>query len=206
MTQLKRIFVDVKQQEQVIDQYLSGDTVSRVFATLEYYTYRSINKPVPGIFSKYNGKNNSGETKNLVQLKRQLKTHVLSFLASYQDMINSYGSFPYPNNFSEKDCKNFIKNCKNLVSDPDVKEYCDNLLSIINKDFQKVIDYYYRSQNKGKKPEMDPQAQLNHFMPAIGQADYNAQKAAKLAEEGKYKHVIDINENAKIGNKFVRNA
>lgn len=190
-------FVNIQYEEQVVDQYLSGDTASRVLATLEYYTYRSINKPVPGIFAKYNGKNNSGMTKNLIQLKRQLKTHVLSFLASHQDMVNLYGSFPFPENFGEKECKKFITTCKNLVKDQDVKVYCDHLLSIIKKDYQKVLDFYYKTQQKGKRPEMDPQTQINKFMPAIGQADYNAQRAAKMAQEGSYRHTIDINEKAK---------
>ena len=193
----KQLFYDMQYEEQVVDQYLSGDTASRVLATLEYYTYRSINKSVPGIFAKYNGKNNSGMTKNLNQLKRQLKTHVLSFLASHQDMINLYGSYPFPENLSEKECKNFITTCKNLVKDPEVKVYCDHLLLIIKKDYQKVLDFYYKNQQKGKRPEMDPQTQINKFMPAIGQADYNAQKAAKMAQEGNYKHTIDINEKAK---------
>ena len=101
------MFVNTKLEEQIVDQYLSGDTACRVFASLEYFTYRSINHPVPGIFAKYNGTNNSGNTKSLPQLKRQLKTHVLSFLASHQDMINTYGKYVYPNNFSAKDTKNF---------------------------------------------------------------------------------------------------
>ena len=61
----KTTFVNKKIEEQIVDQYLCGDTASRVFATLEYFTYRSINQKVPGIFAKYNGKNNSGMTKTL---------------------------------------------------------------------------------------------------------------------------------------------
>ena len=189
-------FVNQQAEEQIIDQYLSGDTACRVFATLEYYTYRSIQKPVPGIFAKYTGKNNSGVTKSLEQLKRQLKTHVLSFLSSHQDMVNNYGIYPYPNNFSEKDTKNFIRTCQSIVKDPEVKMYCEHLLDIIKKDYQKVIKYY-QSLKKDKKPEMDPQTQINKFMPAIGESAYNQEKAAKMAREGKYVHNVDINEKAK---------
>lgn len=39
--------VNKQYEEQIVDQYLSGDTAARVFATLEYYTYRSNQKPVP---------------------------------------------------------------------------------------------------------------------------------------------------------------
>jgi len=189
-------YVNKQKEEQIVDQYLCGDTASRVFATLEYYTYRSINQKVPGIFAKYNGKNNSGMTKTLVQLKRQLKTHVLSFLASHQDMINNYGSYPYPNNFKEKDARNFILTCEKLVKDPDVKMYCKNLISIINKDYQTVIDYYMNSQ-KQKKPEMDPNQQIKRFMPAVGMSYELEQNAANMAQQGRYEHRIDIDEKAK---------
>lgn len=189
-------YVNKKLEAQIVDQYLSGDTASRVFATLEYYTYRSINCKVPGIFAKYTGKNNSGMTKTLEQLKRQLKTHVLSFLASHQDMINNYGTYPYPNNFSEKDTKNFILTCQKLVKDPDVKIYCKNLISIVNKDYQSVLNYYMESQKK-KVAEMDPNQQIKKFMPAVGYSYEIEQKAAKMAQNGKYEHKIDIDENAK---------
>ena len=169
-------FVDKQYEAQIVDQYLSGDTACRVFATLEYYTYRSINSHVPGIFAKYNGKNNSGMTKTLDQLKRQLKTHVLSFLASHQDMINSYGIYPYPNNFTEKDAKKFILTCEKLVKDPEVKIHCKNLIAIINKDYQTVLNYYLKIQKKNK-PEMDPKIQVKKFMPAIGISIENKEKA-----------------------------
>lgn len=189
-------FVNQQAEDQIIDQYLSGDTACRVFATLEYYTYRSVQKPVPGIFTKYIGKNNSCITKSLEQLKRQLKTHVLSFLSSHQDMVNNYGSYPYPNNFSEKETKDFIRTCQNIVKDPEVKIYCEHLINIIKKDYQKVIKYY-QSIKKEKKPEMDPQTQINKFMPAIGESAHNEEKAAKMAREGKFVHNFDIDESAK---------
>lgn len=192
----KTTFVNKKIEEQIVDQYLCGDTASRVFATLEYFTYRSINQKVPGIFAKYNGKNNSGMTKTLEQLKRQLKTHVLSFLASHQDMINNYGSYPYPNNFKEKDARNFISTCEKLVKDPDVKIHCQNLISIINQDYQKVLNYYMNAQKK-KKAEMDPNEQIKKFMPAVGMSYELEQKAASLAQNGRFEHKIEINELAK---------
>lgn len=192
----KTTFVNKKIEEQIVDQYLCGDTASRVFATLEYFTYRSINQKVPGIFAKYNGKNNSGMTKTLEQLKRQLKTHVLSFLASHQDMINNYGSYPYPNNFKEKDARNFILTCEKLVKDPDVKIHCQNLISIINQDYQKVLNYYMNAQKK-KKAEMDPNEQIKKFMPAVGMSYELEQKAASLAQNGRFEHKIEINELAK---------
>ena len=192
----KTTFVNKKIEEQIVDQYLCGDTASRVFATLEYFTYRSINQKVPGIFAKYNGKNNSGMTKTLEQLKRQLKTHVLSFLASHQDMINNYGSYPYPNNFKEKDARNFILTCEKLVKDPDVKIHCQNLISIINQDYQKVLNYYMNAQKK-KKAEMDPNEQIKKFMPAVGMSYELEQKAANLAQNGRFEHKIEINELAK---------
>ena len=77
------------------------------FYHFRYYTYGSINSKVPGIFQNIKEKNNQGITKSLEQFKRQLKTHVLSLLASNQDMINNYGNYPLQNNFSEKDTKNF---------------------------------------------------------------------------------------------------
>ena len=197
MSVIKNIFVNTQLEEQIVDQYLSGDTACRVFASLEYFTYRSINHPVPGIFAKYNGTNNSGNTKNLPQLKRQLKTHILSFLASHQDMINTYGKYVYPNNFSEKDTKNFIKTCQKLVTDQDVKIYCDLLICIINKEYQKVVNHFYNTQKNQRKPEMDPNTQIRKFMPALGQSYQNEEKAAKLAREGKYVHQVDINEEAK---------
>ena len=132
------MLIDQQAEDQIIDQYLSGDTACRVFATLEYYTYRSVQKPVPGIFAKYNGKNNSGMTKSLEQLKRQLRTHVLSFLSSHEDMVSNYGSFPYPNNFSERDTKNFIKTCQNIVQDPEVKTYCEHLKILSIKTIKKL--------------------------------------------------------------------
>ena len=192
----QKIYADKRMEEQIVDQYLCGDTASRVFATLEYFTYRSINKQVPGIFAKYNGKNNSGMTKTLEQLKRQLKTHVLSFLASHQDMINNYGSYPYPNNFKEKDARNFILTCEKLVKDPDVKIHCKNLISIINQDYQTVLNYYMNTQ-KIKKAEMDPNEQIKKFMPAVGMSYELEQKAASLAQKGRFEHKIEINELAK---------
>lgn len=193
---MKTTFINQQYEDQIVDQYLSGDTACRVFATLEYYTYRSIQKPVPGIFAKYNGKNNSGITKSLEQLKRQLKTHVLSFLASHQDMINVYGSYPFPNNFKEKDVKAFINNCEKQIKDPEVKIYCNHLISILKKDYQTVLNYYKNMQKKNR-PEMDPKTQISKYMPAIGYSYQNEEKATKLAREGKYTHTIDINELAK---------
>ena len=135
-------------------------------------------------------------TKTLEQLKRQLKTHVLSFLASHQDMINNYGSYPYPNNFKEKDARNFILTCEKLVKDPDVKIHCQNLISIINQDYQKVLNYYMNAQKK-KKAEMDPNEQIKKFMPAVGMSYELEQKAANLAQNGRFEHKIEINELAK---------
>ena len=135
-------------------------------------------------------------TKILEQLKRKLKTHVLSFLASHQDMINTYGKYPYPNNFSEKDAKNFILTCKKLVKDPEVKIYCKNLISIINKDYRTVLNYYMNIQKK-KKVEMDPNEQIEKFMPAVGYSYEIEHKSAKIARNGNYEHKIDINEYAK---------
>ena len=135
-------------------------------------------------------------TKTLEQLKRQLKTHVLSFLASHQDMINNYGSYPYPNNFKEKDARNFILTCEKLVKDPDVKIHCQNLISIINQDYQKVLNYYMNAQKK-KKAEMDPNEQIKKFMPAVGMSYELEQKAASLAQNGRFEHKIEINELAK---------
>lgn len=135
-------------------------------------------------------------TKTLEQLKRQLKTHVLSFLASHQDMINNYGNYPYPNNFPEKDVRKFILTCQKLVKDPDVKIYCNNLIAIINKDYQSVLNYYMNTQKK-KVVEMDPNMQIQKFLPAVGYSYEIEHKAAKMAQNGKFEHKIDIDENAK---------
>lgn len=189
-------YADEQSEEQIIDQYLSGDTACRLFATLEYYTFRSVQQNVPGIFAKYNGKNNSGLTKSLENLKRQLKTHILSFLLSHQDMVKSYGSYPFPNNFTENEIKNFILTCQNIVNDPEVKVYCALLLSIIKKDYQKVLKYF-KNIKTDKKPEMDPQRQIDTLMPAIGESTSNQEKALKKAREGNFVHSVDINELAK---------
>ena len=53
-------------------------------------------------------------SKALEQFKSQLKIHVLSFLTSNQDMINNYGIYLYPNNFSQKIQKILYLFAKNL--------------------------------------------------------------------------------------------
>ena len=93
-------YVNKLLEKQKKDQYKCSDILKRVFATLEYYTYRSINKTGPCIFAEYNGKNNSWRTKTLEELKSQLKTGVLSFLESHQDMINIFIYFFLVNNFT----------------------------------------------------------------------------------------------------------
>ena len=83
-------------------------------------------------------------TKTLEQFKRQLKTHIFSFLASHQDMINSYGNYSYRNNFPEKDVRKFILVCQKLVKDPDVNIYYNILIAIINKDYQSLFKLLYQ--------------------------------------------------------------
>ena len=44
---------------------------------------------------------------------------------------------------------------------------------------------------------MDPNQQIKKFMPAVGMSYELEQKAANLAQTGKYEHKIDIDEKAK---------
>ena len=44
---------------------------------------------------------------------------------------------------------------------------------------------------------MDPQTQINKFMPAIGESAHNEEKASKMAREGKFVHKVKINEKKK---------
>ena len=189
-------YVNKLLEKQKEDQYKCSDILKRVFATLEYYTYRSINKTGPCIFAEYNGKNNSWRTKTLEELKSQLKTGVLSFLESHQDMINKYGTYPYPNNFEKENALNFILTCEKLVKDPDVKIHCKNLIYIINQNYQTVIDYYMNIQ-KQKQVKMESNPQIKKLMGIVGMSYELEQKEANLAETGKYEHNVDIDKKAK---------
>lgn len=111
-------------------------------------------------------------------------------------MIKLYGNYPYPHNFTERNAKSFIFTCEKTIKDPEVKIYCQHLIAIINKDYQKVLNFY-KSTQKNNIPEMEPNEQIRKFMPAIGYSYQNEEKAAKLAQEGKYIYNIDINEKAK---------
>ena len=101
-------------------------------------------------------------TKVLEQFKMQLKTHVLSFLTSNPDKINNYGIYLYPNNFSEKDAKNFIFACQKFVKEHKVKIYCNNLIDITNRDYQRVLNNYMNTQKK-KVVGMDPNMRIQKF-------------------------------------------
>ena len=187
--------IDKLKEEMACDIKLSGDTFIRMMSSLENVIYRGCKMIPPGIFNKYD-EYNSGSTKELDKLRRQLKIQIKVFLSSYQDMVEkNKGKYPFPSNFPKEKTMKLIDKFKTLAITNNTGDdlYCEAVESIFKDDHDKV---YLLLPNNSKNKGLAPEIQIKYFTKVNGKVYDTTEKAVKeFREKGAINNNVEIDEN-----------
>ena len=148
--------------KQKLDQAYSFGVMGNLFSALEWYAYRISGekiKPNDLRFNHYNNFN-SGNKKELDQLKNQIITQIEIFKFSYLIYKKDHKKYNFPENLSEKDIIKEIEKWKNLIKNksPDNLKYYDAILNIIQGNDISFVDEIKKEViEKGEDPnKIDP--------------------------------------------------
>ena len=171
------------------EQAYSNEILCRMLSTAECYFYRVINKsPEREIFGYYNGFN-SGNTKSLEHLKKQLLNEIEIFKCSYEDYIYHYDKYDFPINLTMENILNVINQWKYYLiryqKDKEIKYY-DSICELIKGNSGICFRKEIKELNKGK---------VNKY----GQVSRQLMKNIPYIQEKAEKFVQRIRENAKNG-------
>lgn len=171
------------------EQAYSNEILCRMLSTAECYFYRVLNKtPEEEIFGYYNGFN-SGNTKSLEHLKKQLLNEIELFKTSYEDYVYQYKKYDFPVNLTMKNILNIIEQWKHyLISYQKYKEieYYESISELIKGNLGVCFRKEIKELNKGK---------VNTY----GQVSKQLMKNIPYIQEKAEKFVQRIRENAKKG-------
>ena len=148
--------------KQKLDQAYSFGVMGNLFSALEWYAYRIYGekiKPNDLRFNHYNNFN-SGNKKDLDQLKNQIITQIEIFKFSYLIYKKDHKKYNFPENLSEKDIIKEIEKWKNLIKNksPDNLKYYDAIINIIQGNDISFVDEIKKEViEKGEDPnKIDP--------------------------------------------------
>lgn len=135
------------------EQAYSNEILCRMLSTAECYFYRVINKSLEReIFGYYNGFN-SGNTKSLEHLKKQLLNEIEIFKCSYEDYIYHYDKYDFPINLTMENILNVINQWKYYLiryqKDKEIKYY-DSICELIKGNSGICFRKEIKELNKGK--------------------------------------------------------
>ena len=112
---------------QIQDQQFSNDIMARLLSVAENYALRSKGVSLDEIREKeifgYYDTFESGKEKSLPELKLQLMFEIEVFRFSYEDFINKYQNYNFPENLSKEDILKNLNEWKNYVINEDKKFY-----------------------------------------------------------------------------------
>jgi hypothetical protein len=123
----------IQLNQQKLDQAYSYGVMGNIFSALEWYAYRlSGETPKDLRFNNYNNFN-SGNKKDLTQLKNQIITQIEIFKFSYLIYKKDHKKYEFPQNLTENDIIKEIEKWKNLIKNksPENLKYYDSILKII---------------------------------------------------------------------------
>ena len=187
--------IDKLKEEMACDIKLSGDTFIRMMSCLENVIYRGCKMNPPGIFNKYD-EYNSGSSKSLDKLRRQLKIQIKVFLSSYQDIvIKNKGKYSFPKNFPKEKVSKLIDSFKTMAISNNTGDdiYCQAIECIFNGNHDKV---YLLLPNTDINKGLDPELQIKHFTKVNGKVFETTEKAInEFREKGEINNTVEIDEN-----------
>jgi hypothetical protein len=118
---------------QIQDQQFSNDIMARLLSVSENYALRSKGDSLDEIREKeifgHYDTFESGKEKTLPELKLQLMFEIEVFRFSYEDFINKYEKYSFPENLTKKEILKNLNEWKNYVKDED-KKYYDAIIKI----------------------------------------------------------------------------
>ena len=118
---------------QIQDQQFSNDIMARLLSVSENYALRSKGDSLDEIREKeifgYYDTFESGKEKPLSELKLQLMFEIEVFRLSYEDFINKYEKYNFPENLTKEEILKNLNEWKNYVKDED-KKYYDVIIRI----------------------------------------------------------------------------
>ena len=178
------------------EQAFSNEILCRMLSAAECYFNRIMGKKnAKEIFSYYNGLN-SGNTKNLEQLKKQFLHQIELFKNSIEDYYYNYQTYNFPNNLPKEIIENYIYYwITEIEKNPTFKKesnYYKGILNIINLDYKKIS---YRNEikemNKGK---VNKEGKVAHiFMKNLPYIQEKAENLSRKVRENAKKGIYDIN-------------
>jgi hypothetical protein len=125
----------VQLDQQKLDQAYSFGVMGNVFSALEWYAYRLSGETIKPKNLRFNNYNNfnSGNKKDLTQLKNQIITQIEIFKFSYLIYKKEHKKYEFPQNLTENDIIKEIEKWKNLIKNksPENLKYYDSILNII---------------------------------------------------------------------------
>jgi hypothetical protein len=151
--------------------------MGNVFSALECYANKSSPKKQPLNYFGYYNNFNSGNIKNLEQLKDQIITQLEIFKYSYQIYIKDHNEYHFPKNFKKEEIIHIINKMKELVNEED-KKYYDAILEIIDS---KNVSYIYETKNKALSKGVNPNYVNQGFI--IGDGGYATKISQNFGEE-----------------------
>ncbi len=147
--------VQIQDTIKIEEQAYSNEILCRLLSTAECYYNRLMNiKNVKELFGYYNALN-SGNRKDNEKLKKQFLHQIELFKSSMEDYYNNYKKYDFPNNLSEKEVINIVKQWKNNIEkEPRIRsesKYYQSILELLKYNFDQ-IDYRseIKAMNKGK--------------------------------------------------------
>ncbi len=178
------------------EQAFSNEILCRMLSAAECYFNRITGKKnAEEIFSYYNGLN-SGNTKNLEQLKKQFLHQIELFKNSIEDYYYNYQTYNFPNNLPKENIEKYINYwITEIEKNPTIKKesnYYKGILNIINLDYKKIS---YRNEikemNKGK---VNKEGKVAHiFMKNLPYIQEKAENISRKVRENAKKGIYDIN-------------
>ena len=178
------------------EQAFSNEILCRMLSAAECYFNRIMGKKnAKEIFSYYNGLN-SGNTKNLEQLKKQFLHQIELFKNSIEDYYYNYQTYNFPNNLPKEIIEKYIYYwITEIEKNPTFKKesnYYKGILNIINLDYKKIS---YRNEikemNKGK---VNKEGKVAHiFMKNLPYIQEKAENLSRKVRENAKKGIYDIN-------------
>ena len=177
------------------EQTYSNDILCRMLSAAECYYNRLLGlNNQKELFGYYNGFN-SGNTKDIQKLKKQLLHEIELFKASYEDYYNNYERYDFPRNLTREFVLTKLRNWKKDIEyNTKIKNEGKYFGSIINLLDKGNTNFDYRNEikqmNRGKvNKEGDVAYQLMYNIPYIQE---KAERMGQQVRENASKGIFDV--------------
>ena len=177
------------------EQTYSNDILCRMLSAAECYYNRLLGlNNQKELFGYYNGFN-SGNTKDIQKLKKQLLHEIEIFKASYEDYYHNYEKYDFPRNLTRDFVLTKLRKWKkDIESNPKIKnegKYFGSIIDLLDKG---NTNFDYRNEikqmNRGKvNKEGDVAYQLMYNIPYIQE---KAERMGQQVRENASKGIFDV--------------